>query len=206
MLPSACLPADPLGLGVDADRLKVRACLLEMLHVSTQQLGHQFSSGLRGICGARAAAALQQWPSFIAAATCHRAFAHVLILCPALPPFLQWYAEAEKTNGRWAMAAVAGILFTEILGKAKWFEAGAQEYWMPNGPLLAVEVRTCRVTRQPQATWVSRAPAAVIVGLLAWLALACWLLVWADSSCWAALELLPGRAPAPAPAPLLPAF
>jgi light-harvesting complex I chlorophyll a/b binding protein 5 len=52
---------------------------------------------------------------------------------------LKWYAEAEKTNGRWAMAAVAGILFTEILGKAKWFEAGAQEYWMDNGPLLAVE-------------------------------------------------------------------
>jgi len=29
---------------------------------------------------------------------------------------LKWYAEAEKTNGRWAMAAVAGILFTEATG------------------------------------------------------------------------------------------
>jgi len=52
---------------------------------------------------------------------------------------LKWYAEAEKTNGRWAMAAVAGILFTEVLGKGNWYEAGAQEYWMANGPLLAVE-------------------------------------------------------------------
>ncbi|KAL4447792.1 hypothetical protein ABPG75_005011 [Micractinium tetrahymenae] len=55
------------------------------------------------------------------------------------PERLKWYAEAEKTNGRWAMAAVAGILFTELLGKGKWFEAGAQEYWMPNAPLLAIE-------------------------------------------------------------------
>ena len=45
-----------------------------------------------------------------------------LFLTPRATP--QWYAEAEKTNGRWAMAAVAGILFTEILGKAKWFEVG----------------------------------------------------------------------------------
>ncbi len=37
------------------------------------------------------------------------------------------------------MAAVVGILVTELLGKPKWFEAGAEEYWMPSGPLLAVE-------------------------------------------------------------------
>ena len=37
------------------------------------------------------------------------------------------------------MAAVAGILVQELLGKGKWYEAGAQEYWMPNGPLLAIE-------------------------------------------------------------------
>lgn len=49
------------------------------------------------------------------------------------------YQEAEKTNGRWAMAAVVGILVTELLGKPKWFEAGAEEYWMPSGPLLAIE-------------------------------------------------------------------
>lgn len=35
------------------------------------------------------------------------------------------YAEAEKTNGRWAMMAVAGILFTEALGFSdKWFNTG----------------------------------------------------------------------------------
>jgi light-harvesting complex I chlorophyll a/b binding protein 5 len=34
---------------------------------------------------------------------------------------LKWYAEAEKTNGRWAMMAVAGILGQELLGvDAKW--------------------------------------------------------------------------------------
>ena len=41
------------------------------------------------------------------------------------PPPVQWYAEAEKTNARWAMAAVAGILFTEVLGKPAWFEVRA---------------------------------------------------------------------------------
>ena len=29
---------------------------------------------------------------------------------------IKWYAEAEKTNGRWAMMAVAGILGQELLG------------------------------------------------------------------------------------------
>jgi hypothetical protein len=37
------------------------------------------------------------------------------------------------------MAAVAGILFTDLLGKPKWFEAGSEEYWMPTAPLLAIE-------------------------------------------------------------------
>jgi len=45
---------------------------------------------------------------------------------------LKWYAEAEKTNGRWAMAAVAGILGAEALGvPTKWYEAGAAEYDLP---------------------------------------------------------------------------
>ena len=39
----------------------------------------------------------------------------------------------------WAMAACAGILFTELLGKDKWFEAGAGEYWLPNNALIALE-------------------------------------------------------------------
>lgn len=55
------------------------------------------------------------------------------------PERLKWYSEAEKMNGRWAMAACAGILFTDVLGKGKWFEAGAGEYWMPNNALIALE-------------------------------------------------------------------
>ena len=55
------------------------------------------------------------------------------------PERLKWYAEAERMNGRWAMAACAGILFTDLLGKGKWFEAGAGEYWMPNNALIALE-------------------------------------------------------------------
>jgi hypothetical protein len=35
---------------------------------------------------------------------------------------LAWFAEAEKTNGRWAMAAVAGILFTDLVGLPKWWQ------------------------------------------------------------------------------------
>lgn len=45
---------------------------------------------------------------------------------------LKWYAEAEKTNGRWAMMAVAGILGQEALGvPVKWYEAGAATYELP---------------------------------------------------------------------------
>lgn len=36
------------------------------------------------------------------------------------------YAEAEKTNGRWAMAACAGILFTDAMGLPNWVNAGAE--------------------------------------------------------------------------------
>jgi len=53
---------------------------------------------------------------------------------------LKWYAEAEKTNGRWAMAGVAGIMGQELLGVTpKWFEAGAKEYPIDPLPLLALE-------------------------------------------------------------------
>ncbi|GFH12729.1 chlorophyll a-b binding protein, chloroplastic [Haematococcus lacustris] len=45
---------------------------------------------------------------------------------------LKWYAEAEKTNGRWAMMAVAGIMGQELLGvPVKWYEAGAASYDLP---------------------------------------------------------------------------
>jgi light-harvesting complex I chlorophyll a/b binding protein 5 len=61
------------------------------------------------------------------------------LLACAVPPSPQWYTEAEKINGRWAMAAVAGILATDLLGKPKWFDAGAQDYWIDNNSLLAIE-------------------------------------------------------------------
>ena len=37
------------------------------------------------------------------------------------------------------MAAVAGILFTDAVGKGNWFEAGAQEYGIPPLALLAIQ-------------------------------------------------------------------
>lgn len=53
---------------------------------------------------------------------------------------LKWYAEAEKTNGRWAMMAVAGILGQELLGVTpSWYEAGGKEYDIPATPLTAIE-------------------------------------------------------------------
>merc|ERR1712072_1293606 len=55
------------------------------------------------------------------------------------PDRLQWYVEAEKMNGRWAMAAVAGILGQEALGVGKWFEAVAKDYDFPLLPLIAIE-------------------------------------------------------------------
>lgn len=56
------------------------------------------------------------------------------------PARLKWYAEAEKTNGRWAMMAVVGILGTEILGvQPSWWEAGAKDYGVPMTPLIAME-------------------------------------------------------------------
>lgn len=39
---------------------------------------------------------------------------------------LKWYREGELYNGRWAMAAVAGILFTDLVGLPKFWEAGAE--------------------------------------------------------------------------------
>eukprot|EP00199_Chlamydomonas_sp_CCMP681_P006491 CAMPEP_0119105856 /NCGR_PEP_ID=MMETSP1180-20130426/3707_1 /TAXON_ID=3052 ORGANISM="Chlamydomonas cf sp, Strain CCMP681" /NCGR_SAMPLE_ID=MMETSP1180 /ASSEMBLY_ACC=CAM_ASM_000741 /LENGTH=215 /DNA_ID=CAMNT_0007091025 /DNA_START=35 /DNA_END=682 /DNA_ORIENTATION=+ len=48
------------------------------------------------------------------------------------PERLKWYAEAEKTNGRWAMMGVVGCLGQELLGvPVKWYEAGAAQYDLP---------------------------------------------------------------------------
>jgi light-harvesting complex I chlorophyll a/b binding protein 5 len=46
---------------------------------------------------------------------------------------------SQRVNGQWAMIAVAGILFTDLVGiKPVWYEAGAAEYWLPPVPQLAV--------------------------------------------------------------------
>jgi len=54
---------------------------------------------------------------------------------------LRWYQEAEKTNGRWAMAAVAGILFTEAAGiGGKWWLADRESRPdVPLEPLIAMQ-------------------------------------------------------------------
>ena len=51
-----------------------------------------------------------------------------------------WYVEAELTHGRWAMAGVAGILFTEIFGsEGKWYEQGAKDFGIAPLALLAIQ-------------------------------------------------------------------
>eukprot|EP00355_Strombidium_rassoulzadegani_P004069 CAMPEP_0168616378 /NCGR_PEP_ID=MMETSP0449_2-20121227/4997_1 /TAXON_ID=1082188 /ORGANISM="Strombidium rassoulzadegani, Strain ras09" /LENGTH=252 /DNA_ID=CAMNT_0008657163 /DNA_START=59 /DNA_END=817 /DNA_ORIENTATION=- len=53
---------------------------------------------------------------------------------------LPYYREAELMNGRWAMAAVAGILFTDALGLGNWWEAGTKEYALPTLQLVGIEI------------------------------------------------------------------
>merc|ERR1719199_888197 len=54
------------------------------------------------------------------------------------PERLKWYQGAELMNGRWAMMAVAGILFTSALGfsDGKWFLSGAKETEIPTLALM----------------------------------------------------------------------
>ncbi|KAG2492026.1 hypothetical protein HYH03_009755 [Edaphochlamys debaryana] len=52
---------------------------------------------------------------------------------------LKWYVEAEKTNGRWAMMAVVGILGQELLGVTpKWWAVGDKSYDIDPAPLHAI--------------------------------------------------------------------
>merc|ERR1712007_391171 len=52
---------------------------------------------------------------------------------------LKWYVEAERTHGRWAMIATAGILGQECLGLEKWFLAGAKNYGLSLLPLIEIQ-------------------------------------------------------------------
>lgn len=54
---------------------------------------------------------------------------------------LPYYQEAELTNGRWAMMAVSGILFTDLTGiNESWWTVGAEPTPLPTSTLIAIEV------------------------------------------------------------------
>merc|ERR1711869_186448 len=53
---------------------------------------------------------------------------------------LPWGKEAELTHGRWAMAATAGILFTDLIGLGNWWEAGAKTYPLDLKSLIVIEL------------------------------------------------------------------
>jgi hypothetical protein len=53
---------------------------------------------------------------------------------------VKYYQEAELMNGRYAMLAVAGILFTDANGIGPWWEAGSLDYGIPTPTLVAIEV------------------------------------------------------------------
>lgn len=55
------------------------------------------------------------------------------------PDNLKWFVEGELTNGRWAMAAVAGILFTDLVGLPKFWLAGAESYALDTKTLAIIE-------------------------------------------------------------------
>lgn len=56
------------------------------------------------------------------------------------PELLPYYQEAELMNGRWAMMAVSGIIFTDLFGLGPWWTAGAQPTAIPFTTLVAIEV------------------------------------------------------------------
>jgi hypothetical protein len=50
---------------------------------------------------------------------------------------IRWSREAELTHGRWAMAAVTGILFTDLIGYEKCaiqVRGPKRTPWTPDGP------------------------------------------------------------------------
>lgn len=53
---------------------------------------------------------------------------------------VKYYREAELMNGRWAMAAVVGILFTEACGLPDFVKAATEDYGISYKALVATEV------------------------------------------------------------------
>ena len=58
----------------------------------------------------------------------------------ANPNLINYYREAELMNGRWAMVAVVGILFTEASGLPDFVQAATVDYGLPFQTLVITEV------------------------------------------------------------------
>jgi len=56
------------------------------------------------------------------------------------PERLKYFREAELMNGRWAMMAVLGIVFTDAWGLPNFVEAGALDYGINKNVLVGIEV------------------------------------------------------------------
>lgn len=58
----------------------------------------------------------------------------------ANPETLPYLQEAELMNARWAMMAVTGIAYTDLVGLPKWWEAGAVDYGIDFNTLVAIQI------------------------------------------------------------------
>ena len=62
------------------------------------------------------------------------------------PARLAWYQEAELAHGRWAMAAVVGVVAAEAVGAAPWWSVGAApSRALPVNALLAIQFSSMSV-------------------------------------------------------------
>ena len=57
----------------------------------------------------------------------------------AEPARLAWNQEAELMHGRWAMAAVVGVVAADLAHAPAWWNAGSLEYALPTNALLAIQ-------------------------------------------------------------------
>lgn len=55
------------------------------------------------------------------------------------PARLAWNQEAELMHGRWAMAAVVGVVAADLAHAPAWWNAGSLEYALPTNALLAIQ-------------------------------------------------------------------
>lgn len=81
------------------------------------------------------------------------------------PEKLNWYKEGELYNGRWAMMAVVGILFTDALGLPKFWLAGAEKYALDFNTLAIIEAAVFAVLEYKRYENIKKTGTA---GLLGW--------------------------------------